>query len=136
MADAELDGLDQQLIEAIIKLDVRAVRAALKSGADVQHTRKRAGTPIAPSVNAVALSHRMRDILEDPTLRVVRRFPQKTMDFLLEIVQQRREELGDDAVAERLDKICDAIMQKLGLPPDLRKMFQNAPSLRGMRKHK
>ena len=71
----DLDDLDQTLMEAILSLDTKAVKSTIRAGANVLHTRARDDMPIGPSVTPAILSHRMKDVVENPDVKIIRKFP-------------------------------------------------------------
>jgi len=111
-----LDELDQDLMEAILALDVKRVEASIKAGASVIHKRKRDNMPIGPSVTPVILSHRMKDIVSNPGVKIIRKFPTKVLELLKEKVKEHTNALGKDEVPKRIKRICEVIAKKLGMP--------------------
>lgn len=113
---ADLDQLDQDLMEAILALDVQAVKSAIKSGANVLHSRKREDMPVGPPVTPVILSHRMKDVVYKPGVTLFRKFPTKALDLLKTTVKKHKKELGVEEVRTRIEEICSVIAKKLGMP--------------------
>lgn len=113
---ADLDKLDQDLMEAILALDVRGVKSAIKSGASVVHTRKRDNIPVGTSVTPVIFSHRMKDVVYKPGVTLFRKFPTKALELLKSTVKQHKKELGVEEVRSRIEEICTMIAKKLGMP--------------------
>ncbi|MCA9069189.1 MAG: hypothetical protein KDA84_09715 [Planctomycetaceae bacterium] len=117
MPRKNLDELDQQLVEAILTLDVEGVKKALQAGANVVHKRKRDGYPIGPSMTPVILSHRMKDlILAKHEFHEMRRVPEKVVACLKQSVAECTESIGEEEVQSRVEDICKMIAKKLGLP--------------------
>ena len=112
---ANLDQLDQELMEAILLLDLEAVQAAIDAGASVMHRRKRDNMPVGPMVTPVILSHRMRDVVADPSVRMIRHFPPKVLELLKTTVKERVDELGKQEVKKRVGAICNVIAGEIGL---------------------
>ena len=113
---SDIDTLDQDLMEAILALDTKSVRSAIKSGANVLHTRKRENMPVGPAVTPVILSHRMKDVVDEPDVTVIRKFPPKVLQLLKTTVKQHIDELGEAEVRIRIEKICKLIAKQLGAP--------------------
>ncbi|WP_442506097.1 hypothetical protein SH528x_004921 [Novipirellula sp. SH528] len=113
--NSNLDELDQTLIKAILALDTKAVKSTIRAGANVMHTRSRDGLPIGPSVTPVILSHRMKDVVEDPNIKNIRKFPPKVLALLKSRVAELTDTLGEDQVKTRIKEICKVIARKIGL---------------------
>ncbi|MEM9368932.1 MAG: hypothetical protein AAGD07_23315 [Planctomycetota bacterium] len=111
----DLDQLDQELMESIQALDVDRVRKAIRSGAAVLHKRKRDNMPVGPSITPVILSHRLKDVVADPGIKMIRKFPPKVLEHLKSIVKERTVELGEQEVQTRINAICKMIAAKLGM---------------------
>lgn len=117
MPKKNLDELDQQLIEAILNLDVDGVKRVLRAGANVVHSRKRDVYPIGPSVTPVMLSHRMKDlVVAKHEIKMFRRFPDRVLACAKERLSEFTESLGADEVEARIEAICEMIAKKLGRP--------------------
>ncbi|GAA4454107.1 hypothetical protein [Novipirellula rosea] len=112
----DINKLDQNLMEAILALDVEGVKSAIKSGANVVHTRKREDMPVGPVVTPVILSHRMKDVVDNPGVTVIRKFPPKVLAHLKSTVKQHKDEIGAEEVRDRIEQICKVIAKQLGSP--------------------
>jgi len=113
---SDVDQLDQALMEAILALDVEAAKSAIKSGANVVYTRKREGMPVGPNVTPVILSHRMKDVVDNPGVTVIRKFPPKVLAHLKSTAEEHLDDIGKAEVRARIDKICNVIAKQLGSP--------------------
>lgn len=113
---ADLDKLDQDLMEAILALDIQGVKSAIKSGANVLHSRKRENMSVGPPVTPVIFSHRMKDVVYKPGVTMIRKFPTKALELLKTTVKQHKKELGVEEVRSRIEEICTMIAKKLGMP--------------------
>lgn len=108
-----LDELDQTLMEAIVELDVRAVKSGIRAGASVLHTRQRENMPVGPMITPVMLAHRMQDVLANPEVKIIRKFPTRVLALLKDKLQGHAETLGEAEVKDRVDEICRLIVKKM-----------------------